>query len=128
MNTEVHLIDPMATIRQAMRLMSDKGVSSLVIERRDEQDELGLISVKDIAGKVIAENRSLDRVDVYEVLSKPALNLPAEMDIRHGVRLLTRFGVSRALVVDHDRQLVGIVTLRDLVLAYVHHEEGGVEA
>jgi len=37
-------------------------------------------------------------------------------------------GASRGLVVDHDRKLVGLVTLRDMVLAYVHQDEGGVEA
>jgi predicted transcriptional regulator len=128
MKTEVHQVDPMLPVRQAMALMHEKGVSSLIIERRDEKDELGLLSVSDIAREVIANNMSLDRVDVYEVMSKPVLTLAAEMDIRYAVRLLSRFGVSRGLVVDHDRNLVGIVTIRDMVLAYVHHEEGGVEA
>ena len=128
MKTDVHLVDPMMPVRQAMALMHEKGVNSLIIERRDEKDEMGLLTVSDIAREVIAQNRSMDRIDVYEVMSKPVLTLAAEMDIRYAVRLLSRFGVSRGLVVDHDRKLVGIVTMRDMVLAYVHHEEGGVEA
>ena len=128
MKTEVHLVDPMMPVRQAMALMHEKGVSSLIIERRNEKDEMGVLSITDIAREIIAQNRSMDRVDVYEVMSKPVLTLAAEMDIRYAVRLLSRFGVSRGLVVDHDRKLVGIVTMRDMVLAYVHHEEGGVEA
>ncbi len=128
MKTEVHLVDPMMPVRQAMALMHEKGVSSLIIERRDEKDEMGLLTVSDIAREVIAQNRSMDRVDVNEVMSKPVLTLAAEMDIRYAVRLLSRFSVSRGLVVDHDRKLVGIVTMRHMVLAYVHHEEGGVEA
>ena len=40
------------------------------------------------------------------------------MDIKYAIRLLSRFGISRALVLEH-RDLVGIVTLRDLVLRYV---------
>ena len=58
----------------------------------------------------------------------PVLTVPNEMDIRYAVRLLSRFGASRGLVVDHDRKLVGLVTLRDMVLAYVHQDEVGVEA
>ena len=87
-----------------------------VVPRRDADDEFGLILVSDIARSVIAENRAPERVNVYEVMSKPVLTLPSEMQARYAVRLLVRFGVSRAVVVDHDRNPVGIATLRDLVL------------
>ena len=128
MRTEVHTIDPMTPVRGAMRVMAEHGVSSLVIERRDDQDELGLVVVSDIATKVIALNHSPDRVDVYEIMSKPALTLDIAMDIRYAVRLLGNFGLSRGLVTDLDRNLVGIVSMRDMVLAYVEHEAKTVEA
>lgn len=128
MRTEVYTVDPMTPVRDAMRVMAEHGVSSLVIERRDEQDELGLVVVSDIASQVIAKNHSPDRVDVYEIMSKPVLTLDIEMDIRYAVRLLGSFGLSRGLVTDHDRKLVGIVSLRDMVLAYVEHEAKTVEA
>lgn len=116
MRTEVHSIDRLATVAEATELMRRHGASSLVVPRRDDDDEFGLILVSDIAGRVIAENRSPDRVNVYEVMSKPVLTLASEMQVRYAVRLLVRFGVSRAVVVDHDRNPVGIATLRDLVL------------
>ena len=94
-------------------------VSSLVVPRRDDDDEFGLILVSDIARRVIAENRAPERVNVYEVMSKPVLTLPSEMQARYAVRLLVRFAVSRAVVVDHDRNPVGIATPRDLVLGQV---------
>ena len=119
MRTEVHAIDGLATVSEAMSLMRRSHVSSLVVPRRDADDEFGLILVSDIAGKVIAENRAPERVNVYEVMSKPVLTLPSEMQARYAVRLLVRFGISRAVVVDHDRNPVGIATLRDLVLDHV---------
>lgn len=128
MTTRVHLIEPTATVRQAMTAMHRHGVSSLVIGRKDPHDELGLITVINIADEVIANNRSLDRTDVYEVMVKPVLSVPADMDIRYAIRLLARFRLSRAVVIDHERELAGIVTLRDMVLAYVQLEQGGVEA
>ncbi|MDE0456126.1 MAG: CBS domain-containing protein [Chromatiales bacterium] len=116
MRAEVYTIEGLATVSEAMALMRRHRVSSLVVPRRDAADEFGLILVSDIAGRVIAENRSPDRVNVYEVMSKPVLTLASEMQVRYAVRLLVRFGVSRAVVVDHDRNPVGIATLRDLVL------------
>lgn len=86
------------------------------------------MTVADIAREVLAESRSMDRVNVYEIMVRPVLTVLNEMDTRYAVRLLSRFGASRGSVVDHDRQLVGIVTLRDMVLAYVDQDEGAVEA
>ena len=119
MRTEIHTVDGLATVSEAMALMRRHTVSSLVVLRRDDDDEFGLILVSDIASKVIAENRAPDRVNVYEVMSKPVLTLTSEMQARYAVRLLVRFGVSRAVVVDHDRNPVGIATLRELVLGHV---------
>ena len=128
MTTEVYLIEALATVRQAMIKMHENGISSLIIQRRDSRDELGLISIINIADDVISKNRSLDRTDVYEVMIKPVLTLDRDMDVRYAIRLLTRFRLNRAVVVDHQRDLVGIVTLRDMVLSYVHDDEDGVQA
>ena len=116
MVSEIHTIDRLATVAEAMALMRRHRVSSLVVNRRDDGDELGLIVVTDVASKVIAENRAPERVNVYEIMSKPVLTLPSDMQARYAVRLLVRFGVSRAVVVDHDRNPLGMATLRDLVL------------
>ncbi|MDH5749425.1 MAG: CBS domain-containing protein [Rhodospirillales bacterium] len=118
MSPKVYTIAAKATVREAVEMMRANGVSSLVVERRDEQDEFGMLVVADIARGVIAENASPDRVNVYEIMSKPVLTVAAEMDIRYAVRLLVRFALSRAVVIDHDRRPVGIVTLRDMVLSH----------
>jgi CBS domain-containing protein len=124
MQRRVHTVDPMATVRDALRMMVEHGVSSLVIERRDEADELGLVVVTDIAREVIAGHKSPDRVNVYEIMSKPVLTLDEDMHIKFGIALLHRFELSRGLVTDHDRNLVGIVTLRDMVLRYSSEDAG----
>ena len=122
MKRDVATIDPMANVRAAMTLMRDQNLSSLVIERRDEKDELGVVTIRDIAREVIARNRSPDRVDVYEIMAKPVLSLPVEMDIKYAVRLLARFDLARGRVTDHERNLAGIITMRDMVLAYADPE------
>jgi signal-transduction protein with cAMP-binding, CBS, and nucleotidyltransferase domain len=116
------LIDGLATVRQALNTMKDASMSSLVIDRRDDDDEYGLITVRDIAEKVIGQNRSLDRASVYEIMTKPVLTLEGRMQLHYAVRLLTRLGTSRALVMDNGK-LKGIVTLRDITLRYVSDED-----
>lgn len=119
MTTTIKTIDATATVDDAINIMRTEGVSSLVAERRDASDEYGLVVVSDIAKHVVAENRSPERVNVYEVMTKPVLTVPADMNIRYAVRLLVQFGLSRALVVDVNRAPVGIATLRDMVLRHV---------
>jgi len=108
-------IDGLARISQAIVIMRVNKVSSLVIEKRHEGDEWGLLTVHDIAAMVIGRDRSPDRDSVYEVMTKPVLTVDSEMDIKYAVRLLSRFKLSRALVTEKDT-LIGIVTLRDMVL------------
>ena len=119
MTRGVRTISGMATVADAVKEMSDHNVSSLVVERRNEHDEFGLLEVYDIAKDVVAENRSPERVNVYEVMSKPVMSIAANMDVRYAVRLLVRFRLTRALVIDDSRTPVGIVTLRDMVFCQI---------
>ena len=124
MTRSVHTIAAMATARQALSAMVEHDVSSLVIERRDKHDELGIVVIADIATHVIAAKHSPDRVNVYEIMSKPVVSLREDMDIKYAIRLLARFNLSRAVVVDRGGQLRGLVTLRDMVLRYAAQIEG----
>lgn len=121
------VIDGLATVAQAIEVMRDKKISSLVIDRRHEGDEYGLVVVTDIAEKVIAEDHAPERTNVYEVMTKPVLTVDCEMDIKYAIRLLARFGVSRALVT-REGTLAGIVTMRDMVLRYMAPQEAGDDA
>lgn len=110
-------VDGLATVREALNRMREAKVRSVVVERRRPGDEFGIVVVSDIANKVIARNRSLDRTNVYEIMSKPVLTVESAMEIKYAIRLLSKFGLSRSLVVDHNEP-VGFVTLRDMVFRY----------
>lgn len=116
MSTNLHTIEGLATVADAIEMMRHYGINSLVVNRRDQDDEPGLLLLSDIAGQVLAQNRSPDRVNVYEIMSKPALTLHPRMQVRYAARLLVQLNLSRALVVDADRNPIGLVSLRDLVL------------
>ena len=115
MTPSPRVIDGLATVREAIEHMRDGHVSSLIIDRRHEGDEYGILSVHDIAEKVIAKDRALERVCVYEIMSKPVLAVDVDMNIKYAIRIVTRFKLSRALVVE-DGDMVGIVTLRDMAI------------
>jgi len=111
-------IDGLAPVSDAIAIMREKDLSSLVIDKRHKGDEWGLIVVHDIAEKVIGLDRSPERVSVHEIMSKPVITVDSEMDIKYAIRLLARFGLSRALVEEKD-ELIGLVTLKDMVFRYM---------
>jgi signal-transduction protein with cAMP-binding, CBS, and nucleotidyltransferase domain len=121
MTASPKVIDGLARVRDAIDLMRRENVSSLVIDRRHEGDEYGMVAVHDIAEKVIGDDRSPDRTSVYEIMSKPVISVDADMDIRYAIRLMTRFRLTRTLVTEQG-EMVGIVTLRDMAIGYTARE------
>ena len=115
MNERFDVIDGMATISQALRLMRDSEAECLIVDKRNPDDEYGMLLISDVARHVLGQDRSPDRVNVYEVMAKPVIAVDPEMDIRYCARLFTRFDLTRAPVIAGGK-VVGIVSFTDLVL------------
>ena len=115
MKKEVDIIDGMVTITDALKKMKHVDTKVLIIDKRHDDDEYGVVLLSDIAKQVLAEDRSPDRVNVYEVMSKPAISVDPYMDIRYCARLFDKFGLSRAPVLE-NRKIVGIISFTDMVL------------
>lgn len=115
MRTNVTEVDGTLNVLEALQIMKDVGATSLIVKRRDENDEIGLLLFSDIAKKVIAKNRAPERVNVYEIMAKPVLTVRPDMEIRYCARLFENFGISHAPVVE-DGKVVGMVSYYLLVL------------
>lgn len=115
MKTEYSVIDGKATVHDALKQMKQERTAVLVVDRRHEDDEYGILLVSDIAREVLSKSRSAKRVNVYEVMAKPAVYVEPWMDIRYCSRLFARFNLTRALVVD-ERKLLGTISPYALVL------------
>ena len=115
MRTEITEVDGKMDVLTALKMMKKVGATSLIVKRRNDQDEYGLLLFSDIAKKVIALDRAPERVNVYEVMAKPVLTVRPDMQVRYCARLFENFGISHAPVVENDK-IVGIVSFYLLVL------------
>ena len=115
MTERFDVIDGMASISEALRLMRDSGAECLIVDKRNPDDEYGMLLISDVARHVLGQDRSPERVNVYEVMAKPVIAVDPEMDIRYCARLFTRFDLTRAPVIAGGK-VVGIVSFTDLVL------------
>lgn len=114
MKTSFDLVDGKLTVKEALLGMRYPETRSFIIDKRSADDEYGLVLISDIAKKILSADRSPERVNLYEIMAKPVLSVPPEMDIRYCARLLERFSIMRAPVIK-DGQVVGIVSFHDLV-------------
>ena len=114
MKTDVATISALATVRQALMLMKERGVKSLVVEKRHAGDAHGLIAYRDIAKAVIADDGDIDLLNVYDIAQKPALQVSQQLDIRYLARLMVRYEARRVLVIDNN-ELLGFVSDTDVV-------------
>ena len=115
MKSDFAEVDGMMTVAQAMDVARESRTRVLIVKKRDDDDEYGLVLLSDIAKRVIACDRSPERVNVYEIMAKPVIAVTSKMDVRFCARLFDNVGISMAPVID-DGQIKGIVSYNDIVL------------
>jgi len=120
MKKEFDMIDGRVSVMDALRTMKHVETKSLIVEKRHDDDEYGMVLISDIAREVLAKDRSPDRVNVYEIMAKPLLPVDPDMDIRYCARYFEKFGLSRAPVVE-NKKVIGIISFTDMVLKGLVH-------
>lgn len=107
------IVDRMETVGNALQRMSEEGANVVIVNKRNADDEYGIVLLTDIVSEVLALNRAPERVNVYEIMSKPVITIQADMLTRNCARLFANVGISTAPVVEDD-EIVGVVSYREL--------------
>lgn len=115
MKHEFDMVDGMMTVSDALHKMQHVETKCLMIDKRHDDDEYGIVLISDIAKQVLARDRAPDRVNIYEVMTKPVMTVDPDMDIRYCARMFDQFGLSRAPVVESGK-VIGIISYTDMVL------------
>ena len=71
MSTRYQTVDGMMTVAEAIEKLNANNAIALIVEKRHDNDEYGILLASDIARIVLARDRSCKRVNVYEVMEKP---------------------------------------------------------
>jgi predicted transcriptional regulator len=114
MKKNFDIVDGRITVMEALRTMKHVETKSLIVNKRNDDDEYGMVIISDIAKLVLAKDRSPERVNVYEIMAKPLLPVDPDMDIRYCARYFENFGLSRAPVIE-NKKVIGIISFTDMV-------------
>ena len=121
MRTDFHEIDGRATVADAIQAFKENKLRLLIIKKRDENDAYGVVLLSDVVKKVLAKDRAIERVNLYEIMSKPAVSVEPEMDVRYCARLFEQFDLSHTLVVE-DGKVLGVIGYKELLAPLAESE------
>ena len=113
MHKTVATIDGSETANSAIAMMRQKKVSSLVVNRRTHEDAWGIVTRKDIVGKIVDPGQDPKTVKVHEIMTKPVIMVSPGLALKYCARLFHNAGIRRAPVFD-GKEIVGIISNTDI--------------
>ncbi len=115
MEENIVFIDGLLTAKEAVEIMREKNVETLIIKKRNDQDAYGIVAIQDLVRGVIIPQRAPEDVNVFEIMTKPIITVPAGMDIRYVARLLIQFDLWTAPV-EENGEYIGMISLSTIIL------------
>jgi len=113
MTKEVVTIRGSATAAEAVKLMREKGLHTLVVDRRHEQDAYGIVTDSDIVYKVTAFGLDPKKVRIYEIMTKPCVVVNPDLGVEYVARLFANTNIRIAPVIKNE--LLGVISVTDIL-------------
>jgi CBS domain-containing protein len=108
------LLPPTATIREALKLMKEHTVRSIIMDKSNPSGAYGLVTFKNILQAIVAEDGDIDLLNVYDIANTPAISVSAMLDVKYAARMMVGSSIKRLLVIDNN-DLQGILTMSDII-------------
>ena len=113
-----------ASVFDAIKLMADRGVGSLLV--MDGGDLKGIVTERDYARKVIIKGRSSESTQVGEIMSTDLVTATSQQTVSECMELMTDRRIRHLPVVDGD-DVIGLISIGDLVQAIISDQQEEIE-
>ena len=120
----VRTVDASLTVYAAVTLLASHQIGALVVV--DEGRPVGMFSERDYARKGIIRGRRAHKTLVSELMSAPLITVRPEQSIEECMQLMTERRIRHLPVID-DRELVGMVTIGDVVMHMITQQRYHIE-
>lgn len=108
------VISAMSSVREALKLMKEHQVRSVIVDKNTENGAYGLLTFKNILQSIVAEDGDIDLLNVYDIASIPAFSVSAKLDVKYAAKMMVQNSIKRLLVIDNN-ELYGILTMTDII-------------
>ena len=113
MTKDVVTISGSATVAEAVKIMKDKNLRALIVERRSYGDPYGIVTETDIVYKIAAFGHDPKKMRVYEIMTKPCITINPDLGVEYVARLFANTRIRRAPVVEGE--LLGVISISDIL-------------
>lgn len=113
-----------ASVLDAIKLMADKAIGSLLVMDGDELK--GIVTERDYARKVIIKGRSSKSTEVGEIMTADVVTASTDQTVSHCMSVMTDRRIRHLPVVEDDK-VVGMVSIGDLVQAIIADQQEEIE-
>ena len=120
MKESVATVSPLVKLTEALKIMKERGIKSLIVDKQHEHDVYGIITYTSIIKAVFAEEGDVELLNVYDISVKPAVSISGEAEIKYAAKMMANLGVKR-LLVTRNNELNGIVTISDIMNTLFDH-------
>ena len=108
------IISAMSTVREALSLMKEHKVRSVIVNKNTDDGAYGLLTFKNVLQSIVAEDGDIDLLNVYDIASTPAFSISRKIDVKYAARMMVKHSIKRLLVLDNN-ELHGILTMTDII-------------
>jgi CBS domain-containing protein len=122
--SEVAHIEPQANVVDAIKIMTEMNVGSMLV--MDKGDIVGILTEKDFLQQIVLKDRLCEVVSVAEVMTTRVIAITSDQAIEQGLAIMTDKRVRHLPVMDND-ELVGLVSIGDLVKAVIDEQQFTIE-
>jgi CBS domain-containing protein len=121
---DVWSISPGSSVYDALSFMAEKNIGAVLV--LDDGELAGIFSERDYARKVALRGKSYLKTPVREIMTKEVITASPQQTIEEAMALMTekRF---RHLPVVEDGQIVGVISIGDLVKSITARQEFMIE-
>jgi len=107
-------VSPMASVREALGLMKENSVRSVIVEKSSPDGAYGLVTFKNILQSIVAEDGDIDLLNVYDIAAIPAVSVSSKLNIQYASKMMVNRSIKRLLIIDNN-ELQGILTMTDII-------------
>ncbi len=120
----VYSIAPDASVLEAIKLMSDRGIGALLV--MDGEVLAGIVSERDYTRKVVLQGRASKDTRVEDIMTAEVVTATPELTLDQAMRLLTERRI-RHLPITRDGRVIGVVSIGDMVKTLITLQKETIE-
>lgn len=107
-------ISSLETVRNCLNIMQEKNVKSIIVEKDNPHDAFGIVTYSNILDAVFSQDGDIDLLNVYDICSKPIIQISSMLNIKYAAQMMINNKVNRLLITDSG-ELLGLLSMNDIV-------------